>query len=344
MTPTIGNDRLPLISDNTSVHWQLIPIGDIIVRERQRKVNDGHVKSLRASFASLGGQLQLQPIVVDENNILVDGAHRLAAALAEGWTHISAIVISGITDDDRALLEAEANRVRLQLTPLELAEAWSTIYEPAFKARAKKNQLAGLKRGAESPVTVNSGNGESESEHVSLPRAAKDATGISLDTINKIISVRTMAQSTTASDEFRHAAEKGLEKLDRPSASVDTVYKALLKLQEREQRHKEDPAETERRNLEKRLDQTLTETSLLAEKLGGELGHDLAAAARLEQVAQETLRGIRVALTHALAHVVAIECSLDPEPAAALRRVGGESTRTLSELTIARLELEVDDG
>lgn len=336
-----------LISGDIHQSWTSVPVGDVIVRERQRKVNEAHVKDVRKSFESLGGQLQLQPIVLDQNMILIDGAHRLAAAKAEGWTHISALVLDGATDEDRALLEAEANRVRLQLSPVELEEVWSKIYEPAFRARARQNQVSQLKRGAEvpAPVTGNSSNGDERRvvQSVSMPSAAKQATGYSLETLNKVTDIRNFAQSATASEELRSAAQKGLTKLQRPGASVDAVHKSLMKMKEREQTLSMDPSEAQRRLLEKRLDQTLTETTLLAEKLTGALGEDLLAAARQEQVAQESLRGIRVALTHALAAVVSTECELAGNPSERLYQLGAEVTRMLSEQSIKQLGLEKDD-
>lgn len=323
--------------------WQPVSVDDVIVRERQREVKDEHVKKVAASFTALGGQLQLQPIVLDEDLVLIDGAHRLAAAKASGWTHISALILEGVTSEDRALLEAEANRVRLQLTPLELEEAWSTIYEPAFKARAKQNQVANLRRGVEIPVIGTSNNGE-PSVPASLPKAAKEATGLSIETINKISDIRSVANSGTAPEELRLAALKGLEKLQSRGTSVDTVHKSLMKLQERQALRSVDPAEAQRLVLEKTMDRALTDTTLLAEKFAGQLGEDLLAAARLDQVARESLRGIRFALTHALAHVLAAECTLEDDPAAALGRLGGEMTRTLSEQSMKQLNLAVDHG
>ncbi|MGJ0202742.1 ParB N-terminal domain-containing protein [Leucobacter sp. gxy201] len=332
-----------LIRGDVRQDWKPVPVVDVVVRERQRKLNDAHVKAVRESFDSLGGQLQLQPIVVDADLVLIDGRHRLEAARQAGWEHISALILQDVTPEDRALLEAEANRVRLQLTPLEIEEAWTKIYEPAFKSRAKAKQAQTQVRGHEIPVIGNSNNREN-AEVLSLPQSAKQVTGISLDTINKITDIRQVAQSESAPEELREAAEKGLKKLQRPGASVDAVHKSLLQLQERASRSQQDPAETQRLLLEKRLDKTLSETTLLQERLGGELGQDLMSAARGNQVAGEQLRAIRIALTHGLSRVVAIECRLGGDPSQNLARLGGEVTRMLSEETIRDLELEAENG
>ena len=106
-----------------------------------------------------------------------------------------------------------------------------------------------------------------------------------------------------------------------------------------------DPSEAQARQMEAKLDKTLSETSLLSEKLAGALGEDLRVAAQSEQVAQETLRAIRIALTQALASVVVIECNVGPQEAnVALHRIGAEVTRMLSENAVAQLGMDRDDG
>lgn len=335
-----------LVSGNIRQESKIVDVNDVIVRERQREVDEKHVDAVVESFASLGGQLQLQPIILDGDFVLIDGAHRLAAVKKSGGTHINAMVFHGVTDEDRPLLEAEANRVRKQLSPLELEDAWSKYYEPAFKARAQRNQELGrsnLRSGADSPVIGDSYNREPATP-VSIPRAAKETTGLSLDTLNRIGDIKATANSTTESPEIRAAAEKALEKLSKKGAAVETVHKSLMGMKERKQALV-DPSEAQARQMEAKLDKTLSETSLLSEKLAGALGEDLRVAAQSEQVAQETLRAIRIALTQALASVVVIECSVGPQDAnGALHRIGAEVTRMLSENAVAQLGMDRDDG
>lgn len=339
--------------------WRPLSVDEVIVRKRQRKLNSEHVRQLRESFDALGGQLQLQPIVVDSCMVLVDGAHRLQAAKEAGWTHISALVLDGVSDEDRRLLEVEANRVRLQLSPVELEEAWKNVYEPAFRARARRRQAEGGTRGLltrgvigaaahSSSVTGSSSNwisttGTDPAGRVSLPRAAKEATGLSIETLNKITEIRALSESESVPEELREAARRGLEKLTRPGAPVDAVHRALLLRQERARRAALHPAELRRQELERILDQAVRETTLLAERFAGSWGEELAAAARLGRGAAESLRAVRVALTRALASTVVRECQLDPIPVSRLSRVGGEVTRMLSEQSITGLELEADD-
>lgn len=345
-----------LIAGTIEQEWRAIPVDDVIVRERQRKVRPEHVKAVRESFAALGGRLMLQPIVVDEHLVLADGAHRLQAAKEAGWTHISALVFHGATTADRELIEFEANRVRLQLTPLELEEAWTTHLGPAYRARARKNHEDNGKAQAANLDYRKTENWSDEVAHrairnsngpvaaATLPRAVREATGLSLDTINKITDIRELAQSETSSPELREAAERGLKKLQRPNASVDGVHNELLKRQERERLHSLSPSEAQQRLLEKKLDQALTETTLQSERFCGDLGTDLEAAARADQASAESLRAVRVALTSSLAAVLAIECKLDPDPKSALHRLGSEMTRMMSERAIGHLGMEVDRG
>ena len=194
-----------LISGTIRQESKIVDVNDVIVRERQREVDDKHVDAVMESFASLGGQLQLQPIILDGDFVLIDGAHRLAAVKKSGGTHINAMVFHGVTDEDRPLLEAEANRVRKQLSPLELEDAWSKYYEPAFKARAQRNQVANLRKGTQTPVIGDSYNGK-ELAQVSIPKAAKATTGLSLDTLNRISDIKATANSATESPEIRDAA------------------------------------------------------------------------------------------------------------------------------------------
>lgn len=338
-----------MIKGTIEQEWRAVPVGDVIVRERQRKVRPEHVKAIRSSFEALGGRLMLQPIVVDEQLVLADGAHRLQAAKEAGWTHIAALVFHGATNADRELIEFEANRVRLQLTPLELEEAWTTLLGPTYKMRGKDNQIAGAARGGEAyslseNKVIGSSNNLVSEPRLSLPRAAKETTGISLESLNRITDIRTIAESETSSPELRNAAQRGLEKLKKPGASIGAIHKELLKLQERERHHSLSPSDAQQRLLEKRLDQTLTETTLQSEKFSGVLKADLEAAARLDQAGAESLRAVRVALATSIASILAIECKLDPDPVSALQRLGSEMSRLISENAIGHLGMEVDRG
>ena len=248
---------VPKLKSGLKSSWRLLAVDEVLEPAGASAVNADHVAELLRSFEMLGGQLQLQPIIVDEQLVLVDGRHRLEAAKRAGWNRIAALVFCGATVEMRPLLEAEANRVRRTLNVLELESIWRAHYEPGLRAAAKERQLAGLRmrnardsesgpasRSAECPVIGNSNNqGSGEGARIatndsstagsgatrteSVGRAAKRITGHSLDTLNKVARIRELATSEAGSPELREAAKQGLQRLATPGASVEMVYRAL---------------------------------------------------------------------------------------------------------------------
>ncbi|MCS3427615.1 ParB N-terminal domain-containing protein [Leucobacter aridicollis] len=315
--------------------WKLVQVADVIVKERLRDYDEDHINRIRRSFRELGGQLQLQPIVLDERMILIDGAHRLEAASREGWEFISALIWTGVTEEDRPILEAEANIVRKDFSPVELERIWKEHYEPATRAKALANRAATQLKGVEVPVTGNTGNRET----VAVSKIARETVGRDIDWLNKVTDVRTLAESTTAPVELKAAAERGIEKLSKPGAKVDPVHKELLKLQDAFSKKGQAPTERRAEALEKTLDRQVTESTLLAEKYSGELGSDLVEAAGIVPAGGESVRAIRVALAHALAGAITVECRTYENPASALRPIGQEVVDLLNMLTTKQLGL-----
>lgn len=337
-----------LINGNASNRWAMVPVGDIVVYERQRAVDPKHVKNVQESFDELGSQMQLQPIVLADKGDhlkLLDGAHRLEAAKQAGWTHIRAEIWSGLDEDDEPLLEAESNRIRKPLTAVEVEEVWTKILEPAYRARGKRNQgaagSANLPGQADSLVTRNPGN-LAPAKRVSLDDMARDVTGFSRDTIAKVADIRQIAESPTASEEMATAARRGLEKIQNGSG-VNAVHKAVMKL---EFKSTASVAEAEARRREKELDQVVHNTTMLAERLGEALFEDLRAAAGVSEMGREQLRAARVALSHSVSHLVVIECLISEDPVKALRVAGSEVTKMLRDITAKGLDLDLgdDDG
>ena len=380
--------------------WRLLAVGEVLDSAKARVVNTDHVTELVRSFEMLGGQLQLQPIIVDEHMVLVDGRHRLAAARRAGWSHIAALIICGATVEMRPLLEAEANRVRRTLNVLELESIWRTHYEPGLRTAARERQLAGLRKRnagnletgsaahlAECLVIGNSNNrnggeegariaangssaaGSGETHHESVGRAAKRITGYSLDTLNKVARIRTLATSEASPRELRKAAERGLQRLAQPGASVEMVYRALReraveaaptvrfvgKWPEKLEKLESSDARLEAggaglavitslddaRN-EQALERALAACSRLAERFEGSLSTQLQAAASQGEAEREMLRATRVSLAYCLATVVAIECELEAQPMLALRSIGIEVSRLLSNTSQQYLRAQQD--
>lgn len=101
---------------------QQIFLKDIIVRERLRKVDPGHVEHLTAQIGNHG---LLQPVVVrdleDDTFLLLAGAHRLEAALNLGWDSIEATVKDTEGDEELDALKDELFEVTENLDRKELS-------------------------------------------------------------------------------------------------------------------------------------------------------------------------------------------------------------------------------
>ncbi|OQU28093.1 ParB N-terminal domain-containing protein [Vibrio parahaemolyticus] len=91
-----------------------IPIKDIVVQERERKVNNKKVHELAKSIHTLG---LISPIVVTSQKILVAGAHRLEAYKLLGLEEIESRVLE--SDEDARLVELDENYKRNDLTPTQ---------------------------------------------------------------------------------------------------------------------------------------------------------------------------------------------------------------------------------
>lgn len=124
-----------------SMRFERVEVARVITMERQRDVDAQHVARLADSFELFGGQLQ--PIVVTEEMVLIDGAHRLDAARSLGWTHLDAGIASHVeSEEDRAFLEAEANAARRELTLSQKKVLWETLIEPRYRAEASQRRRA----------------------------------------------------------------------------------------------------------------------------------------------------------------------------------------------------------
>lgn len=319
-----------------SQEWTMLDVDAVIVKARMRETDDSHVELIATSFRDL--RHQIQPIVVDEDLVLVDGAHRLAGAKLAGWDQIGAMIVRGATEMDRSFLELEANRLRKQMSPAQVQAAWESFGEPLFKARAKQKQIANLRQGSETPVTRNPSNGENE---MSMVQVAREMTGLSLDSLNKIADIRAAAEGEDVPEILKKSAQKALRKLEVPGSKVDPVYTGLQKLANTI-RLQGDPAEARRQVLEKQLGDTMVQLAHLEERLDVKgLADELGEASRITPLGDENLRTIRMSLTKSLAMIVAVECRMTNNPETTLNLIGAEVTRLLSKRSVELLELEV---
>lgn len=326
--------------------WLPLPLEQVVLGDRMRPLSLRHVERLKASFEQLGGQLQLQPILLDREMVLIDGAHRLEAARQLGWSRISAFVLDGDVAKQRALLEIEANLVRRDLGPAELERVWSEHYEPDIRAKARERRAAGLRQGTRLPVISNTNNGEARcekaaiAEALSVAQSAKAITGLSLGTLNKILEIRKLAEDVSISQRVRDIAVDGLRKLSEPGAKVATVHQRLRRAIQAEQQASEPSAHLEARRTEDRLHRLLNDCAMLAEQLGGEFGDELGALARSCESNRHLIRALRNNLARSLALLVAIECRLEARPISALKLYGSEVAQLLSRTSREHLSIE----
>lgn len=331
-----------LLPKNARNRWCMVPVEDVCVYDRQRAVEQSHVDKVAESFAELGGQMLLQPIVVSERDgkvILIDGAHRLAAAKQEGWTHIAAIVWTGLDAASEALLENQTNLLRKQLSPVDLEKAWTEVLAPAFREQARANQAdaGALNLPGRTPalVTVNDGNWGNR-PRVSLSVRAKEATGLSLQTLKKVTEIRRIAESEDVIGELSDTARDGLARIHAGTASVNAVHRELRALSEVCEKTE---AEREDLRVEDTLDSLVNEITMLPERLRGSLGADVRKALTVHEYAPKQVSGIRIALTHALGELTRIECEQARDRRGALREVAGSTMKTLNEITTKGLKL-----
>lgn len=331
-------------SKSFDVKEAFLPLEEIKVKDRLReRLNEENVDRLMQSFQHVG--MQIHPVTVDEHHVLVAGEHRLEAMRrltaqgAPGWESIRALVVKGASEFDRRMIELEENQARAAMSPVEIEKAWASYGKPLFESKTKEKQLSTLRQGLEvpeSPVTSNTGSGESEAP-VSMAAEARRATGKNLDWLNKVADVRALAENENAPAELRDAAQRGLQRLSKPDAAVEPVWNALVKLQNKI-RESSDAEEARLLALDKKLGATVRDVTLLEERLENGLAQVLREAAQASPDGGERLRAVRVSLTKALAYVVASECELRSDAQAALYALGGEVTQLLSEKTTALLE------
>ncbi|MDI6022626.1 ParB N-terminal domain-containing protein [Leucobacter sp. UT-8R-CII-1-4] len=332
-----------------SQEWAQVRVNEVIVKERQRAVDQAHVAVVAQSFREMN--FQIQPIVVDEDYVLVDGAHRLQAAKNAGWETIGAMVVHGATDEDRPLIELEANRLRKQMSPAEVYKAWKTYGLPVAQVRAKSRQIEGGIRASEISgfgrsneghgVTVNSSN-SGDTSSASVAAAAKQLTGMSLDSLNKIEDIHQIAESSSAPEPLRTAALTAIKKLEAPEARVDALHKNLLKIAS-VVRREIDPGAAHLAYLENELGGTLTNVALLEQRLD-ERGLDkrLRDAARSLPLGAENLRTIRMSLAKSLAIIIAVECLNAPTPTEILPMVVREVTQALADKSADKVGQVID--
>ena len=332
-----------ILSDGIEPQDAILPVADIKVGVRYRKLDEKHVEDLIDSYERMGGQLQIQPIVVDQDKMLVDGAHRLEAAKRSGWTQIRAVILTGVADRDREILEIEANAVRRQFSPAELEHAWTKYYEPTVKRLTQAKQEhrnlteevddVGLQQNA---VT---GRGEAISVNQMIPQI----TGKSEQYIQQVREIRETAENVNMPVPLREAAKKGIQKLSAPGTPVAPVYNSLVALKNRLEQQQKSQQELREEHLFARMNALVQTTTGLASKLNDSLLDDIQAAAKDRSVNFDDLRASRNALTVALAKLMAVEASVAENKGPALYQLSQEIAHKVTEVATKTMEERLED-
>jgi len=141
-----------------------VKIDSIIVKDGRRAIDEKKVKEMAASIAEIG---LLNPIIIDNENVLLAGAHRLEAYKLLGLTEIEATAI-GANGLMAELIEIDENYCRSELHYLELGELLSrrkVIYEE-LHPEAKYG-------------------GDRKSEEIKFPNRELDIPSFTADTVAK---------------------------------------------------------------------------------------------------------------------------------------------------------------
>jgi DNA modification methylase len=184
-----------------------IPLKDIIINRRYRK-EFGDIDVLADNISSVG---LLQPVVINENNELIDGQRRILAYQKLGRNEIPCFKI----DLEKVFLgEFSANYYRKDWTISEMVAIKRAI-EPYEKKKAKERQLAGKPLG-----------------NFPKGRAAEQLAGfvgISYKTLEKA------EQIVTAAEQNPERYQPILDKIDSKQLSVDKAHNKLKKEKKRDE-------------------------------------------------------------------------------------------------------------
>ena len=96
---------------------KIVRISNIKIGKRNRQYNASKANELAKSIEEIG---LLHPVIIDADNILIAGLHRLEAAKILGWEEIPCNVFD--IDNAEELAEIDENLIRAELTELEKAD------------------------------------------------------------------------------------------------------------------------------------------------------------------------------------------------------------------------------
>jgi hypothetical protein len=143
------------------MHVELRPIGSIRPYEKNPRLNDDAVAAVANSITAFGWR---QPIVVDEEGVIIAGHTRWKAAQRLGLEMVPVHVATGLTPEQIRAYRIADNRTselaewNMELLPLEIAELqeagidWTTL---GFDTEALAKMLdSGVQEGLTDPDAV----------------------------------------------------------------------------------------------------------------------------------------------------------------------------------------------
>lgn len=196
------------ISQSATAKTVTIDPATIIIPPRQRQIDAKHVQAIIESINQLGKQTLIEPIVINgDTNEIIDGAHRLTAVQQLGWPQVDAVAWYGLNGGESRLIEAEANLYRLDLSPAQKLEAWEQVYKPMFDtlvAAAKADETL-------TPPTVGA--------------FMKQQIGLTEKSLDQVIQIRNLAQSTELGPEAHKLVSEAYEQLQKPNGNITAAYR-----------------------------------------------------------------------------------------------------------------------
>lgn len=165
--------------ENTTPKTEMIEISSILIEGRSRDVDEGWAQALAAMFKA---DEMLHPITIfqgEDGPRLVAGAHRIAAHVINGETHISANWSNAETVADAKVLEIMENIGRHELTALDRAQHLFDL-KHAYEAKYPET-----KNGAQG------GRGAQTNENGIVPfsKDTVEKTGLSDSSITKAVAM-----------------------------------------------------------------------------------------------------------------------------------------------------------
>lgn len=213
---------------------KMIPIDSIIIRERTRK-DFGDINSLAESISTVG---LLQPVVINENNELIDGQRRIKAYKQLGKTEIPYYQVNL----ERIIIgEFYANTNRKDFTSTERVKISNAVEEFFRKysrnaGRPRSNEKSNentIKNNASSPDSTNTDNENNVVNLTTFSGRIKDNVSRYLGTTRNTLEKE--KKIIEAAERDPQSFEGIRQKVDNKKISVDKGYKIIQRQIRRDQ-------------------------------------------------------------------------------------------------------------